>query len=286
MTSSNLISADELSRVIDQPGLRVLDCSWYLPNQSRDAFEEFKNRRVKGAAFFDIDLVSDRDSELPHMLPSAENFAAALSDMSISNSSNVVVYDSAGLFSAARVWWMFKVFGHDNVTILNGGLPAWLKSGGVTDSGRIEPLQTLENQYKATLNETFLTTHDVLKKNCETGEYLVLDARSKKRFNGEAPEPRPGLASGHMPQSRSLPYDLLIEDGMLKSVDGLWSVFREYGLGSPEASDSIVTSCGSGITAALITLALSEVGLGMHKLYDGAWAEWASLEDTVILTSV
>lgn len=285
MQRSNLISVQELQGSLDHSNLIVLDCSWFLPASMRDVQAEFQHTRIRGAAFFDIDQISDTASHLPHMLPSVEYFESAVTGLGVATSSHVVVYDTAGLFSAARVWWMFKVFGHRKVQVLNGGLPAWLDADGATDSGSETPQIAKIVQYKAHFDETFLADQDVLKKNSKTGEYLVLDARAKKRFTGEAPEPRADLPSGHMPNSKSLSFDRLIENGHLKPVSQLKSIFDEYGLQQPDGGDDtkLITSCGSGVTAAIVTLALSESGFGLQKLYDGAWSEWAALSDTVVL---
>ncbi len=286
---SQLCSVEELKPVLDSQNICVIDASWYMPAQNVDCFAQFQAERIKGAQFFDIDQVCDISSTLPHMLPSTSQFSESVTNMGVNNETAIVVYDSAGLFSAARVWWMFKVFGHKNIRVLNGGLPAWIASGGETESGgetRTKEPQSNKHRleiYKANINETFLANKDVLIRNCQSGEYMVLDARSKGRFSGAQPEPRAGLPSGHMPHSKSLPFDLLVDDGYLKPESSLRSVFAEYGLDAKIDQQALITSCGSGITAAIISLALVEAGFAMHKLYDGAWSEWASSDDTVVL---
>ena len=291
---SNLCSVLELQ---SNPHFRVLEVSWFMPAAKVDVHNEFAEKHLPNAAFFDIDQVCDTSSSLPHMLPSAEHFGAALTELGIENTDHVVVYDSAGLFSAARVWWMFKVFGHECVQVLDGGLPAWEQAGGELVSGTADAVKPIEHSltkkpFKAHLNETFLADYDVLTKNIETGDCLILDARSHGRFMGVEPEPRKGLESGHMPHSLSLPYDELIEGGRLKQVPVLRAIFAELGItanadegrSDESCQRPIITSCGSGVTAAIITLALSEAGLGMHRLYDGAWVEWASSPTATILS--
>ncbi len=284
-----LCSAEELKIKLaseaDSPALRVIDASWYMPAANRNCRAEFLAKHIYGAVFFDIDQVCDRASSLPHMLPTAEQFAEAVTMLGIDSQSEIVVYDTAGLFSSARVWWMFKLFGHDNVRVLDGGLPAWIAAGGKVADAQIESAPRASKSFKVGFNETLLADKDVLIKNAESGEYLVLDARSAGRFDGAEPEPRRGLASGHMPKSYSLPFNTLIHQGKLKSKVELLAIFANFGL-TPETDDKpIITSCGSGVTAAVVTLALVQAGFAMHKLYDGAWAEWASAGDTTILVS-
>lgn len=281
MTSSkNLCSVSELNkkRKDNDNRLRVLDSSWYLPSEAIDAQRAFNKQHISGATFFHIDSICDQKSILPHMLPSADEFAAAVENLGINNDSDVIIYDSAGLFSAARVWWMFKVFGHASVRVLNGGLPAWIADGGTLSDAAKAPVA--EN-YNARLNVELVKTKSDLIENAQTHAYSILDARPTARFLGQAPEPRPGLPSGHMPHSVSLPFGQLLDNGYLKPADQLRDIFLAAGI---DDSSSIITSCGSGVTAAIITLALAEAGLGMHSLYDGSWTEWASSKDTLILT--
>ncbi len=276
--NTNLVTVDELSASLNSANIRVIDASWYLPNQARNCLAEYQCGHIPGATFFDIDAVSDHSSDLPHMLPSADVFSSALSEMGISNQADIVVYDSAGLFSAARVWWMFKVFGHESVRVLNGGLPAW-KAAGHATSDVSNDIQA--SAYKATFDAQRLKTKPDMLANAKSGECLVLDARPLARFLGQAPEPRAGLPSGHMPHSVSLPFNELLHDGHLKSSAELRDLFSSLKV---DGNTKIITSCGSGVTAAIITLALSEAGLGLHSLYDGAWAEWASADDAEVLT--
>ncbi len=275
--ASQFCSVHHLESLIKQGKVKVLDCSWYLPSQSINAENEFKQQHIPSAQFFHIDLICEQNSALPHMLPSAEDFSQAVAKLGISNDSHVVVYDSSGLFSAARVWWTFKVFGHQNVQVLEGGLPAWSEQGGALESN-VRPV--IKTDYVATLNREFVISKHELIENISSKQYRVLDARSKERFEGQSPEPRAGLPSGHMPESACMSFANLIENGRLKSRQQLQTVFDQAGINQ---STKIVTSCGSGVTAAIITLALVECGYGMNRLYDGSWSEWASADDTVIM---
>jgi len=277
MNDSQICSVSELKKAIADERTKVLDCSWYLPSQNRDTHTEFLQHHIVGSQFFHIDRICDSNTDLPHMLPTADEFASAVSTLGISDTDDVVVYDSAGLFSAARVWWMFRVFGHHSVRVLNGGLPEWIKAGGVLSNVPNVPPTGL---FGAELNAELVASKALLVSNCESPIYTVLDARSTARFSGQAPEPRAGLPSGSMPNSVSLPFNELLENGGLKTVTQLRSLFSELGISE---SSEVVTSCGSGVTAAILTLALAECGFGLKRLYDGSWAEWGSADDTTII---
>ena len=282
MTLSNhLISTEELATTLGSTNIAVLDCSWYLPAQGRDARAEFELNHIPGAGFFDIDEICNKASPLPHMLPSAELFSESVGKLGIGNDTLVVVYDGAGLFSAARVWWMFHAFGHTNVRVLNGGFPKW-----VTEQ---RPIEKIEKKVQIQPNQSFsakpvkdlVVSMQTVLANCESRQTIVLDARSAERFEGTAPEPRPELPSGHMPGALSLPFNQLLSNGSLKPASELRDIFRALGV---NGSDPVITSCGSGVTAAIITLALAEAGYGLHRLYDGAWTEWASAGHTPIVS--
>ncbi len=269
-TKLPLITPDELAEQIEDPNLVVLDGSWYLPAENRDPLREFRNRHIPGARFFDIDKISDTDSDLPHMLPKPDFFAKAVEKLGITNLSQVVVYDGRGLFSAARVWWMFRIFGHEGVRLLSGGLPAWI-AGDFPVSNR-DP-EIIPGQFTVDFDSTKVASMQDILENLETGESVILDARSAGRFTGMAPEPRPELKSGHMPGALSLPFTELLEDGRLKPVEDLKQIFENRGIYDGQ---KMITSCGSGVSAAVINLALVLCGYGMHRLYDGSWTEWAS----------
>jgi thiosulfate/3-mercaptopyruvate sulfurtransferase len=297
---SNLCSAEELNTLLSeskdpsakQSPLSILDCSWYMPSQQINTAAAYQEIHVPGAKFFHIDEICNKTSDLPHMMPTPAKFSKAVQDLGVSSQSQIVVYDSAGLFSAARVWWMFRAFGHNNVRVLNGGLPAWIAMGGNVESrveSKVESTKpnggasdhAQQATFTATAPADYVANLQEVQENCRTGECLVADARSLARFLGEAPEPRVGLSSGHMPNSVSLPFDDLINNGRLKSASELTEIFASRGI---TADTTLITSCGSGVTAAIITLALDECDLGMHRLYDGSWSEWASRDDTTILT--
>lgn len=263
---TNLISTEKLARHLDQ--VVVLDATWHLPNLKRNAHEEFLAAHIAGARFFDIDLTSDRSSPLPHALPSAEQFAAQMRAFGISNKTQIVAYDSYGLFSAARCWWMFKIFGHDKVSVLDGGLKKWLIENRATQSG--EPVPAKPARFSATLNPAMIRNMEQVAE----GNSQIADARSPARFRGEEAEPRPGVRSGHIPCARNVHYaSLLAAEGTLSDREALASKFAEAGV---DTAKPIITSCGSGVTAAILSLALTELGAKNHALYDGSWAEWGS----------
>ncbi|MCY4041438.1 MAG: sulfurtransferase [Gammaproteobacteria bacterium] len=271
----NLISTAALEAELACKPPCILDATWHLPNaDARDAREEYLTRHLPGAVFADIDALSDQESDLPHMLPTAEAFQAGIRALGVNTESSVVVYDSLGLFSAARLWWMLKVFGHDDVRVLNGGLPKWQREGRAVESGHVDAGR---GNWTAQPAPDWCVS---LEETCAAE--LVLDARSRARFRGEAPEPRMGIASGHMPNARSLPFDqLLAPDGQMRPRAELQGVLRQVGV---QADRKVITSCGSGVTAAIISLALAEIGHPRHALYDGSWTEYAMRRPADIVT--
>jgi len=276
MSLPALIDCDTLAAQLNEPDLLVFDASLYLPQEGRDARGVFLGAHIPGARFFDIEVFSDTDSDLPHMLPNSGRFARLAGDLGISNKNRVVVYDQKGLFSAARVWWMLRVFGHEQVFVLNGGLPMWRAGGRKIADGASIPAPKAVFQPK--FNARLLRGLGDIEANLQSEAALVLDARSTARFAGEADEPRAGLACGHIPASRSLPYSsLLNENACFKSQEELRSLFAGAGV---EESRPVITSCGSGISAAILNLGLHLAGFDMGALYDGSWAEWGSQEDT------
>jgi len=275
---TNLIQAADLHAQLNDSDIRIVDASWYMPGEHIDCRKQFEEQHIPGAVFFDIDIICDQSNDLPHMLPSASLFAEAVGGLGISSDEKIVVYDSAGLFSAARAWWMFQVFGHANVGILNGGLPAWLALGYEVDNGVADPKKA---EFNAELNTELVVKKSQMIANIESAQCSVLDARSLARFEGTAPEPRPGLPSGHMPNAKCLPFNDLIEQGQLRPREQLVRIFDSLDVSS---DTRVITTCGSGVTAAIISLALHEVGYGLHSLYDGAWVEWASSNDTTVLS--
>ena len=264
-----LVSTDWLSSRLSDPEIRILDATWYLPNVDRDAKAEYDQSHIPNARFFDIDDVSDHRSDLPHMVPPVEKFMSKVRKLGVGDGHQIIIYDSHGLFSAARVWWLFKVMGQKNVAVLDGGLPKWLREGRTVDSS--PPL--IRDRHM------FVKYHDEMVKDVtqvssasKLGDFEILDARSAGRFRGEEPEPRPGLRAGHIPGSKNIFYgDLLNEDGTLKSQDELVEHFKAKAV---NLDKPVITSCGSGVTAAIINLALDRIGKTDHALYDGSWTEW------------
>lgn len=275
--SEFFISTAELAEALGDPRLKLVDGSWYMPNQNRDAGAEYLERRLPGAVRFDIDAVADPTTTLPHMLPSAEVFAATIGAMGIAENDPIVIYDGAGLLSAPRVWWTFRLFGATNVRILDGGLPAWIAEGRPVESG--VPAAAPPATFRAHLEAARVASlHDVVAVLAERTA-AVVDARPADRFLGVAPEPRAGIRSGHMPGALNVPAVNIIEDGRLTDDDGLREAFEDVDLDKP-----ILTTCGSGVTASILWLALEVLGVPRERLclYDGSWTEWASTPGAVI----
>ena len=263
---NNLVStawlADHLS-----DDLCILDASWHLPATKRNACAEFETAHIVGAAFFDLDAISDTKTALPHMLPSSEKFAHEVGKLGATNGRKIICYDSLGLFSAARCWWMFKVFGHDDVAVLDGGLKKWLAENRPVEAG---PAKSHPTQFQATFRPAMVKSMEQV----ATEAAQIADARSPTRFRGEEAEPRPGVKPGHIPGARNVHYaSLLNADGTLKSNKELAEIFVKNGI---DTEKPITTSCGSGVTAAILSLALSELNAKSHALYDGSWAEWGA----------
>jgi thiosulfate/3-mercaptopyruvate sulfurtransferase len=271
------ISADELQGKLGSPGLRIVDGSWYLPAQNRDAAAEFAAGRIPGAVRFDIDEISDKASGLPHMLPSPEDFAKAAGAMGISENDEIVVYDGPGVFSSARVWWTFRVMGARNVRILEGGFDRWKEARRPVETG--SPTQPAPAVFKPSFDAARVTGIDAIRENIHSARAQLLDARPQGRFTGAVPEPRPGLRSGHVPGSKSVPADTLVREGMLKDVKELQQLFKGVSL---DMKKPVITSCGSGVTAAIISLALETMGHPNHSLYDGSWTEWGKADDAPV----
>jgi thiosulfate/3-mercaptopyruvate sulfurtransferase len=272
-----LISPLWLGAHLEDPDIAIIDASWYLADHNRDAKAEYKASHIPGAVFFDLDLIADHATNLPHMLPSEKAFAKAVGQMGISNDDTIVVYDGLGLFSAARVWWTFRVFGAQKVFILNGGFPAWV-AAGLPVSASVEA--PAEKKFVAKLDRSKVRSKADMADLIRNASAAIADARPAARFAGTAPEPRAGLRSGHMPGASSVPINLLVEDGMLKSRSEIESVFASQRL---DLTGDVVTTCGSGVTAAIISLALDSIGHTDHALYDGSWAEWGQEGDTPVV---
>ena len=259
--------------------VRVLDGSWHLPSAARDPVAEFLAAHIPGAAFFDIDGISDPDSSLPHMLPSPTHFADSVSALGIGNASHVVVYDTVGLYSAARVWWMFRVFGHERVSVLAGGLPRWQAVGRPVESGTPAIAPGAFTAQAAA--ETMVRSFEQVRATLGTGSAQVVDARAAARFTGEDPGPRPDLARGHIPGSRNVPFDAVLDDddGTLGDTAAIRHAFEEAGV---DPARPVIATCGSGITACTLALALAAIGVERVAVYDGSWSDWGSRADAPV----
>ncbi len=273
----NLIEPDELAGRLGQSGLGIVDASWYLPAQKRDGRAEYFSARIPGAVYFDIDEIADKSAGLPHMLPSPEVFAGAVGALGISEHDDIVVYDGPGIFSAARVWWSFRVMGAKNVRLLDGGFDRWRNAGLPVETGK--PPARPPAIFVPRFDASKVAGIADIRANLKSGHSLLLDARPFARFAGQAEEPRPGLRSGHVPGAKSLPTDQLVSDGRLRPVAELQQIFDGLAL---DAHRHAITSCGSGVTAAIISLALVSAGHDNHALYDGSWAEWGKAENAPV----
>jgi thiosulfate/3-mercaptopyruvate sulfurtransferase len=275
-----LIETDELADKLGAPDLVIIDASWYMPGEGKDARAEYLEEHIPGALFFDIDEIADAKSTLPHMLPPPEKFSSRMRSMGIGDGSRIVVYDSRGLYSAARVWWTFRVMGVDDVSVLNGGLPKWKREGRPLESGA--PPSRTTRHFTARRNLDLVRDLSDMKSLLRDKSAQIIDARAPERFEGKAPEPRPGLRSGHIPGAHNVPFGkLLNQDGTLKSAPELQRLFEQAGI---DLNKPVVTSCGSGITASVLALGLAEIGHRRTSVYDGSWSEWGADQSLPIET--
>ncbi|GHD99128.1 sulfurtransferase [Allgaiera indica] len=269
-----LVSTDWLAAHLNDPDLRVLDGSWYLPQMGRDAKAEYDAGHIPGARHFDIDEIADLRSDLPHMAPPPEKFISRMRAMGVGDGHQVVVYDGMGVFSAPRVWWLFRLMGKTDVAVLDGGLPKWRAEGR-----EIEDLPPVVRDRHMTVQRQAHLVKDVTQVAAASklGDHEIIDARAAERFRGEAPEPREGLRAGRIPGSRNLPYaELLHDDGTLRDTEVLRAAFEAAGV---DLTKPVITTCGSGVSAAILSLALERIGHRNHALYDGSWAEWGMYND-------
>ena len=272
----DLVSTEWLAGALGAPDLMVFDATKYLPNEPFDGLTKYREAHIPGARFFDIDVVADPDTNLPHMAPTAGRFARLMGEMGISNATRVIFYDQKGLQSSARGWWLMKLFGHEKTAVLDGGLPKWLAEGRATESG--DAKSAAPTSYTPDFRADLLKGIGDVKRIIADGSARILDARAKGRFDGTAPEPRPGLPSGHMPGAKSVPFsELLNADFTMKDAAALRARFATAGA---DGSKPIITSCGTGVTACILALGLKQAGLGDAAIYDGSWTEWAGRPET------
>ncbi|MBJ7253023.1 MAG: sulfurtransferase [Acetobacteraceae bacterium] len=272
----DLVSTEWLAGALGAPDLMVFDATKYLPNEPFDGLTKYREAHILGARFFDIDVVADPDTTLPHMAPTAGHFARLMGELGISNTTRVIFYDQKGLQSSARGWWLMKLFGHEKAAVLDGGLPKWLAEGRATESG--DAKAAAPTSYTPDFRAALVKGIGDVKRIIASGSALILDARAKGRFDGTAPEPRPGLPSGHMPGAKSVPFnELLNADFTMKDAATLRARFAAAGA---DGTTPIVTSCGTGVTACILALGLKQAGLGDAAIYDGSWTEWAGRPET------
>ena len=275
-----LVSTEWLAAHLDAPDIRVIDGSWYLPGAKRDARQDYEDAHIPGAIFLDIEELSDKNSPYPHMLPPSEMFSSRMRKLGLGDGLRLIVYDGAGIYSAPRVWWMFRAMGHRDVAVLDGGLPKWRREGRPLNS---EPPRLRERHATIRMDRTLIRDVDQIAANLQSKAEQILDARSQGRFLGREAEPRPNLRGGHVPAALNLPFDRLVKsDGTMRDRAALRAAFETAGIALDKP---IVTMCGSGVTAAILSLGLAVIGHQRNSLYDGSWAEWGSRQDLPVQNS-
>ena len=280
--TESLVGTGWLAEHLEAPDVRIVDASYYLPHEGLDPRTEFEAHHIPGAVFFDIDEIADTTSDLPHMIPPPEKFSARVRKLGLGDGVRIVIYDQRGIFSAPRVWWTFRLFGHEDVAVLDGGLPKWLAEGRPVEDGPADPS---ERHFTARTNSFMVRDLDQMVKNLEKGREQVLDARSRARFEGSEAEPRPGLRPGHIPNSRCLPLTELL-DPKTQTMLPAKELCRRFEAAGIDMRRPVVTTCGSGVTAAVLALGLSIAGHKDVAVYDGSWAEWGQPGDTPVATGL
>nr|WP_288900702.1 3-mercaptopyruvate sulfurtransferase [uncultured Sneathiella sp.] len=280
VNSSSLVSTEWLAEHASAPDVRIVDASWHMPATNRNPRAEYDAEHIPGAVFFDIDEIADTDNPLPHMVPSPEKFSSRMRKLGLGDGNRIVVYDTLGMVSAARAWWLLRLFGHQDVAILDGGLPKWKAEGRPVDDMPVKPA---ERHFTSRINSFLLREKDQVARNIDQSREQVLDARSAGRFDGTEPEPREGLRGGHIPGSKNLPYTALLNDAdkTFRQAEELNAAFSGAGI---DLKKPVITSCGSGITACVLAFGLHLLGHQRVAVYDGSWTEWALDEELPVET--
>ena len=274
---NQLIEIDWLKENLNDPQLKIIDGTWHMPASDLNAFEIFKEKHIPNAVFIDLEEISNQNSNLPHMMPDNDYFSKKISSLGINNNDHLVIYDMYGMFSAARIWFMFKAFGHNNVSLLNGGLPAWIDSNGEI-SNQINKLKA--TSYKANLNKSLIVNYKEVMDNLSNNKYEVLDARSPDRFSGTSEEPRPGMKSGHIPKSKNLYFNYFIDQDSKKFIkkEEIVNLIKKSDI---DIKKDIICSCGSGVTACILKFVIELINKDSNiKIYDGSWSEWGTRNDS------